>query len=260
MDLPRDELLKGAEFRDTLARMIDLADRALQRWDTTVSDFLPPPEVEEVLGAFSRLTEVQVLAWGGYPQAERQRLVFGHSSVLMETALVPIAAVEIRGNFLFDPASHRDFLGALLGVGLTRDKVGDVLVLKDRGAQVLVVPEVAPSLELLLKSVRTVPVQVRSLSLELLEVRAPQIKELTTTEASLRVDAVASAGFGMSRSRMTDLINSGDVRVNWRAVLQPSRVIKTGDLIALKGKGRLEIGEIQTTQKGRFRIHLRRHS
>ncbi|WP_287130288.1 photosystem II S4 domain protein [Candidatus Cyanaurora vandensis] len=260
MQLPRNELLKGAEFRDTLARVIDLAERALQQWGVCCSDFLPPPELEECLKTFAPLSEVQVLAWGGYPQAERQRLALAHSSQTLTPEQVAVTALEIRGNFLFDPASHRDFLGALLGVGLTRDKFGDLLLVKDRGAQVLVVPEAVQTLETLLVSIRTVPVQVVPIPLEQLQVRPPQVKEMTTTEASLRLDAVASAGFGVSRSRMTELINSGEVKVNWRALLQPAKAVKSGDRITLRGKGRLEVGEVQITPKGRYRIQLRRYS
>jgi RNA-binding protein YlmH len=74
----------------------------------------------------------------------------------------------------------------------------------------------------------------------------------------MRLDAIASAGFGMSRSKMVDLISAGDVRVNWRDVTQSSYQIKSGDLVAIRGKGRLEIGEVAVTKKERYRIQLTR--
>jgi RNA-binding protein YlmH len=77
-------------------------------------------------------------------------------------------------------------------------------------------------------------------------------------EASLRLDAIASAGFGMSRSKMVDLINSEDVRVNWKTISQPSYQVKSGDLIAIRGKGRVAIGEIMITKKERYRVQMTR--
>lgn len=74
----------------------------------------------------------------------------------------------------------------------------------------------------------------------------------------MRLDAIASAGFGMSRSKMADLITGGDVRVNWRDVTQASYQVKAGDLVAVRGKGRLEIGEVAVTKKDRYRIQLTR--
>jgi RNA-binding protein YlmH len=82
---------------------------------------------------------------------------------------------------------------------------------------------------------------------------------MTTTEASLRLDAIASAGFGMSRSKMVDFVSSGDVRVNWKDITQPAYQLKAGDMIAVRGKGRLEIGEIAVTKKERYRINLTRY-
>ena len=73
-----------------------------------------------------------------------------------------------------------------------------------------------------------------------------------------RLDAIASAGFGMSRSKMVDMINAGDVRVNWKEVTSSSYQVKPGDLIAIRGKGRLEIGEVSVTKKQSYRLGLTR--
>jgi photosystem II S4 domain protein len=256
--LPREELLKGVENRDTIARVIDLAEQAIKTWEVVFSDFLSPPEVAQIQQPFQRLTEVQLLAWGGYPQAERQRLAIARSELPLDRSQVAVAALDIAGNFLFDPPTHRDFLGAMLGTGLVREKTGDIIVLGERGAQVIVVPEMVEFLETQLTQVRSVPVKTQRIELSELKIREPKKKEMTTVEASMRLDAIASAGFGVSRSKMADLITGGDVRVNWKDVSQASHIVKPGDLIAIRGKGRLEIGEVAVTKKDRYRIQLTR--
>ncbi|MBW4487443.1 MAG: photosystem II S4 domain protein [Trichocoleus desertorum ATA4-8-CV12] len=256
--LPREDLLKGIENRDAIARVIDQADQAIKTWEVVCSDFLAPPELADMQQAFGRLTEVQVLAWGGYPQAERQRVAIARSELPLEASQVEIAALDIAGNFLFDPATHRDFLGALLGTGIVREKVGDIIVLGERGAQAIVVPDLVEFLELQLNQVRSVPVKTRRIELSELKIREPKKKELTTVEASLRLDAIASAGFGMSRSKMVDLIDGGDVRVNWKEIVSASHQLKPGDLVAIRGKGRLEVGEVAVTKKDRYRVQLTR--
>ena len=256
--LPREELLKGVENRDVIARVIDLADRAIKTWEVVLTDFLSPPEIAQSQQIFSRLTEVQTIAMGGYPQAERQRIAIARAEVPLEQSQVALAALEIAGNFLFDTATHRDFLGAMLGTGIVREKTGDIIVLGERGAQAVVAPELVEFLEMSLKQVRSVPVKTGRIDLSELKIREPKKKELTTVEASLRLDAIASAGFGMSRSKMTDLIDGGDVRVNWKEVTQASTSVKPGDLIAIRGKGRLEVGEVAVTKKERYRVQLTR--
>ncbi|MBD2096502.1 photosystem II S4 domain protein [Trichocoleus sp. FACHB-591] len=256
--LPREDLLKGIENRDAIARVIDQADQAIKTWEVVCSDFLAPPELADMQQSFGRLTEVQLLPWGGYPQAERQRVAIARAELPLEDTQVEIAALDIAGNFLFDPATHRDFLGALLGTGIVREKVGDIIVLGERGAQAIVVPDLVEFLELQLNQVRSVPVKTRRIELSELKIREPKKKELTTVEASLRLDAIASAGFGMSRSKMVDLIDGGDVRVNWKEISSASHQLKTGDLVAIRGKGRLEVGEVAVTKKDRYRVQLTR--
>ena len=257
--LPREELLKGVEDREVIARVIDLADRAIKTWEVVYTDFLSPPELAQIQQIFTRLTEVQLVAWGGYPQAERQRIAIARAEETLDRSQVAVAAVEIAGNFLFDTATHRDFLGAMLGTGIVRDKTGDVIVLGERGAQAVVVPELVEFLQINLQQVRSVPVKTQPIDLSELKIREPKKKDLTTVEASLRLDAIASAGFGMSRSKMADLINGGDVRVNWKDVTSASTPVKSGDLIAIRGKGRLEVGEVAVTKKERYRIQLTRY-
>ena len=257
--LPREEILKGVENRDTIARVIDRAEQAIKTWEVVLTDFMSPPELAELQRVFSRLTEVQIVAWGGYEQAERQRVAIARSEMPLEREQVELVALEIAGNFLFDTATHRDFLGAMLGAGIVREKTGDVIVLGERGAQAIASPEIAEFLEMSLQQVRSVPVKTQRIDLSELRIRQPKKKESTTVEASLRLDAIASAGFGMSRSKMSDLIDGGDVRVNWKDVTQTSYQVKSGDLIAIRGKGRLEVGEIMVTKKERYRVQLTRY-
>lgn len=257
--LPREDLLKGIENREVVARVIDQAEQALKTWEIVFTDFLSPPELAEAQGIFSRLTDVHLVACGGYPQAERQRLAISRSELPLDQTQVQLSALEIAGNFLFDPATHRDFLGALLGTGIVREKVGDIIVLGERGAQAIVAPEMVEFLETSLIQVRSVPVKTRAIEFSELKIREPKKKELTTVEASMRLDAIASAGFGMSRNKMVDLIESGDVRVNWKEITSASHTIKAGDLLAIRGKGRVEVGEVAVTKKDRYRVQLTRY-
>lgn len=256
--LPKDDLLKGLENREAVSRVIDRANQAIRTWEVVLTDFLSPPELYESQQVFRRLTDITWVAWGGYPQAERQRLAIARSELPLDDSQVELVAISMAGNFLFDTATHRDFLGAILGTGIVREKVGDILVLGDRGAQAIVVPELVDFLSMSLTQVRSIPVTTKPLPLEELKVRPPKKKEMTTVEASLRLDAIASAGFGMSRSKMVDLITGGDVRVNWKTITQASHSLNPGDLVSIRGKGRLEIGEINITKKERYRVELTR--
>jgi len=70
---------------------------------------------------------------------------------------------------------------------------------------------------------------------------------------------VASAGFGLSRSKMVEEIQRGEVRVNWKPITQASYTVGPQDWIAIRGRGRLQIEEVAETKKGRFRIQMKRY-
>ena len=67
--LPKEDLLRGVEHRDCLARLLDQAEQALKTWEVVYSDFLSPPEQAEAQRMVQRLSDIQIAAWGGYPQA-----------------------------------------------------------------------------------------------------------------------------------------------------------------------------------------------
>jgi len=254
--LPKADLLKGVEHRDEMAQILDRAERAIKTWEVVMTDFLSPAVLAECEAVFKGLTEVNFVSWGGYPQAERKRLGIAREEMPLDPENVEISVLEIAGNFLFDTATHRDFLGAMLGTGIVREKTGDVIVLGERGAQVIVVPELVEFLEMNLTQVRSVPVKTQPIDRGELKVREPKRQEMTTVEASMRLDAIASAGFRVSRSKMVQMIETKDVRVNWKEVTQASYTVKPGDLIAIRGKGRLEVKDVAITKKQRYRVQM----
>ncbi len=138
--------------------------------------------------------------------------------------------------------------------------MGDILVQGERGAHVLTTPEMALYLSSgALSQVRSVKCVAMPAPLSALRVPPARADTIRTAEASLRLDAVASAGFRLSRSKMADAIDGGDVRLNWRSEgVKTSTAVKTGDVISMRGKGRLTVGEIAVTKKERFSIELHR--
>ncbi|KAJ6824322.1 uncharacterized protein M6B38_382605 [Iris pallida] len=244
-----------ATAAEAVRNVIEMARRASLRREILHTDFLTPPVVKETLLALEKLADVQAVSQGGYPQAERCRLSIGHPDVMTSVPDV-VAALSISGNFGFEPCSHGDFLGSILGTGIVREKVGDILVQGEKGAQVIVVPELVDFLVTSLNKVGNVTVSCTQIPLLVLEYEPPRTKSFKAIEASLRIDALASAGFKISRSKLVDLISSGDVRLNWSPVLKNGTTLKTGDIVSVSGKGRLKVGEITTTKKGKFAVEL----
>ncbi|XP_068667042.1 uncharacterized protein [Aristolochia californica] len=251
-----DVLLKGVRDKSgDVKNILEMARRASSRRDILFTDFLTPPVLKEALATLDKLADVKAVAQGGFPEAERCRLLIGHAED-MDILPDAIAALSISGNFAFESCDHGDFLGAILGTGIAREKLGDILLQGDKGAQAIVVPELVTFLVSTLDKVGNVTVSCTEIPLLALDYESPRTNSFKTVEASLRVDALASAGFKISRSKLVDLISKGDVKINWVSVTKNGATLRTGDIVSVRGKGRLKIGEINTTKKGRYAVEL----
>uniref|UniRef100_A0A7S0RQE4 RNA-binding S4 domain-containing protein n=1 Tax=Chlamydomonas leiostraca TaxID=1034604 RepID=A0A7S0RQE4_9CHLO len=252
------------ENREDVRRVLEIADRAADRWTVVMTDFLSPAVLADAMASLGGRSDIVVLPWGGYQNAERCRLVMGREEVMAEAQAGSdpggVVALDVRGNFMFDPAKHPDFLGAILGTGVVREKVGDILVQGEAGAQILVDPELAEHFETSLTQVRTVPVKTTVVPLANLKVPPPKVEEMNSVEASLRLDALASAGFRMSRSKMADLIKAGDVRVNWKTAARTSAELAEGDVVSCTGKGRIKIQAVTMTKKEKYSVTIMRYT
>lgn len=150
-------------------------------------------------------------------------------------------------------------MGAVLNAGISRQKIGDIVVQGQSGAHVIVHQEIAPFLQSSVTTVRNVNVSTDITSVDELQLPPMRIKEIQSVESSMRMDAVISAGFKISRSKLADMARSGLVSVNYKELRSPAKTVKSGDVVSVRGVGKLEIGECNTTAKGRYRIQMKKY-
>ena len=102
------------------------------------------------------------------------------------------------------------------------------------------------------------PTTTQAIDLAELRVAPQKVMEINAVVSAMRVDAIGSAGFRVSRSKFAALVKAGDVRVNWVTCSKPSVDVAAGDVIACSGKGRVEVLGVSTTKRGRFAVELQR--
>lgn len=256
--LPRRQLLEGSRDPQALKGIIALAETALRTWEPQASGFLSAMVREEAEARLGGLSELDLASDGGHPGAERRCLLLGRAG--SEPVAPALMGLEISGNFLFDPATVADMVDGLTAAGAGEGERGDLWLRGDRGAQAIVSAALAARLDGCEGMVRTVAVRFEARPLGELQLPARrQPRELTTVEASLRLDALASAGFGLSRNRMAALIRQGAVRIDWQVVTSPSRELGEGARIQLAERGELVVLAIDPTKRERFRIRMERH-
>ncbi len=256
----RERLLTGmhGEDRDILARALDLADLVNRYHQPQYTDFYDPYHTGLIVSGLSRLSSIACGADGGYSGAERQRVVICPDYTDPGDVAGELRFLAVVGGFGNNRPSHRDFLGSLLGLGLKRGKLGDILV-NPGGAQVVVNAGIAGFIKNNLLKVSRWEVTVREIAREELILPERKFKEINSTVASMRLDAVAAAGYGVSRSKIVSEIAAEKVHLNWQPCRDSSRAVREGDVISIKGRGRLEVFMVNGTSRGgRIFVTLRR--
>tara|TARA_Y100001968_G_scaffold26879_1_gene20964 strand:- start:101 stop:889 length:789 start_codon:yes stop_codon:yes gene_type:complete len=261
MHLPKEKILFRSPFRKELETLLYCAEKALKNREAIWSPFVSAQLMEEVKSKFNNLNDITIFCEGGFPSAERKRICFLRSEEEMNSTSIdiPIKGIYIKGNFLFDRAKENDFRDALYELNAKSGEIGDIWLIRDRGAQAICSAKCADSLNQKNGKLREVEISIQAIDLSEMEIpfTRPE-KIIKTVEASTRVDAIASAGFGLSRSKINNQIKKGCLRINWTLNNQPSKSVNIGDLIHLEKKGSLKILNIDKTKKDRWRIKLLR--
>lgn len=261
MNINREALLKlgsTEEERLILARYIDLAAQVFLDVLPKCGPFLNLREQELLDTIFRQIDGIILRFDGGYRGAERKRGVVLPDFYGSDPVDTKLSALLIQGKFP-NEISHRDFLGSILGTGIERSKVGDILLV-DGGAQVILDSDIKTFVLQNLSQVGSYKVDLSEIDLEQLISGEERVKEIKTTVSSLRLDSVAAQGFGMSRTAMAREIKSKRVKLNWQEIDSPSKEVALGDIISIRGRGRVEIDAIGgTTKKGRTHLTLKRY-
>lgn len=251
------------EYKYLQANVLDLAENRTQNNCVQVSRFMSEAELfaaETVL----KQQKQQYFTYGGYDKAERKCIVFlpdylNKDDIQNEAELFGISFLKIVLSDYDRQADlcHRDYMGAILGCGVKRDAVGDIIVFEGYAEAVLlntIMSFVSENLTSVGKY------KVKCMPADYIEYKEPEYKELFTTVASMRADAVAAAAFGISRSSAENEIIGKNVFINGRECSGRDSEIHEGDKISIRGKGKILVSSIKgESKKGRIRLIIKKY-
>lgn len=239
---------------DLLRRLEDLALRCVRSAALTFTPFLTPAEQAVALHWANSLRSCRFLLFGGHRECERKALFFLPDWLSEEDFLLdpPIRALTVTAAF--GTPGHRDYLGALLGLGVRREFVGDIWIDGQR-ATVFCMATVAEHLASVNQAghsnVCAKPIALCAVSLP---ERARQ--KIQFTVQSPRFDAVVSDVFRISRQQAAKFIKLGAASLNYLPNLKPDSLVKEADVLSLKGYGKAQIIRVGgLSKKGRIFIH-----
>lgn len=254
-----EKIANNPEDRVLLAKVWDKIQTGIRKNIPSNTCFLSLRELEMTRFLFGSLEGLH--AFGGYPDAERQMLVY-LPEYLDETTLYSedIPLICLRATFYEGNApSHRDFLGALMGIGIARETVGDICVGKG-SCDFFVTAEIAPYvLQNFLSAGRT-KLHLDTIPLSEVSVPEPEIKEIRDTVASLRLDSILASGFRIGRSAAAQHISAGKVSIDGLPCEKPDKTVNAYSKISVRGMGKIYLASVNgQTKKGRISVVIHRY-
>lgn len=242
------------EERDFIDQVFNWKSYAENTFSPKLTDFLDPREQQIVKTIIGRNGDIRAAFFGGGPNAERQRaLIFPDYYQQLEEDF-QISLFEIQYPIKFIVIEHRHVLGSLMSLGLKRGKFGDILF-EDTRVQFFASKEIGNFIKMELKSIGKAKVRLEEVPFD----QAVEVKETwqekSVTAASLRLDALISSIYPISRQKAQSLISQGLTKVNWTIIETPSFECGEGDTISVRGFGRVKIDMIEgKTKKDKWRI------
>ncbi len=223
--------------KDLEKRIEELSSRCERQSVVTSTGFLTMAEQMEVSAWAKRLADVTLHLDGGDELSER-KCAFFLPYWMEETDFDPAEHIHaVKATAFFGTPSHRDYMGAALALGIRREWIGDFRVVDD-AAYIFCLPTVEKLLTDELTQAGRVSLKTASIPLSDVPKPERKVKKLTFTVKSLRLDAVASGMFGLSRTAAAELIRAGAATLNYVPCLHVDAPIHEGDVISLRGKGK----------------------
>lgn len=240
-----------------LAAIEDKINQCLEYYMTIHTTFLDMRQRTLAEGVCRRHPGLKYRFFGGYEEAERTAAVFLPDYAELQDEN-PLALLRVSQDGR-KPLSHRDYLGALTGLGVKREMIGDILV-RENGADIVIMKDMRDFLLYHFDKAGRTSLKGEILSTEEIIVPEGSFEEKRDTVASLRLDNVIASGFSLSRGRALEAISAGLVFVNGLQIDKADRQMKEGDRLVLRGKGKILLKAVGgVTKKDRVSIVIQKY-
>ena len=247
-----EQILKG--------RLMDLAKRAYQQNIYTYSNFLSVSELSLLEDIKPDISYIHYECFGGHELCERQIVGFGSEDEFGYPGHFPISVIKVTPLLekFSDTLNHRDFLGALMHLGLERNTLGDILV-KEKTAYIFCLETIADYIckELIKVKHTNVKCEVTDMDIPALQ---PVLVDEEFPVASLRLDGIIASLLKCSRSEALSFFEDKKVTLNGRVTGRNSTLLKEGDIFSVRGYGKFIFsGSGGNTRKGKIYVHIKRY-
>lgn len=249
--------LTDSDERLAFSKVLDQVFLTQKNHIVTFSGFLDTRKQVLFYNIIKDNFDINIRLFGGLENTERKKFGFYLDYLNLEDQDFPISAVEINFNSKFCKVNHREILGAILGLGIDRIKMGDIIIFNER-AIIFIDSDIADFICFNLKKVSNIKTNANIISTDNIFIPLEEFIEKSINVTSLRLDNIISKSFNLSRSKAVDLIKGKKVFINWKSISNINYNVNIQDVITLRGFGRITIQNIQSLKLDKFIVNLKK--
>lgn len=255
----KDTLTGHIKDQETVFKMRQIIDKAIitqNKHIVSYTDFLDPYQRKMAISILNRFDDIRYMESGGIDEAERKILAIFPDYMNSFDIAEGVEAIRISSSE--DGLMHKDYLGTILSLGIKREKIGDIYIFP-YSAILILKSEITDFIMLNLQKVRNAKVELRKIMKSEIVRQEDEYLEESHFISSFRLDSIISAAFKLSRNESLEVIKSGLIKINHEKIDKASKEVDEGDLISVRGKGRVILFKINgQSKKGRYNIVLRK--
>jgi len=245
-----------SEERPFIDTVQDWIEQVNIQYAPVLTEFLDPRQAFILETLVRQESDLRFRLFGGYEAAERKRCLIFPEYYEPTQEDFEIELFNVHYPKKFAVLSHGKILGSLIGTGIKREFLGDIIS-DGENWQVFIAKEISHYIQLQLTKIGNVKARLEERSYVDILMPKDSWSDETTTVSSLRLDNVIATLFNISRQRAKQLVESEKVKVNWAVTQRPDFVLDLLDIVSIRGFGRLQIQDIEgTTKKGKIRLNL----
>lgn len=244
-----------------IAKILDKIKERDCRNKIATTDFLNLHEKSVCQELLNKQKVNNYMFYGGYEDAERAILILYPDKLEKDYIIKQLnnwlSIIRITLPKYNEAYTHREYLGGIMKLGLKREKIGDIIVLED-GADIIIKNDISEFLKLELeKLTRFHKSKIEEKSIFELRNAVTKTEEITIIIPSYRIDVIVGEMLRISRSKVSDIIDEERVFLNGMICKNGAKIVKNGDKITVRGKGRFEVlEEIGNTKKENIRVKI----
>jgi RNA-binding protein YlmH len=242
--------------QDFIDQVIDWAAQVENQYAPYLSNFLNPRQLFIVQAVVGQYKEIEFEAFGGNENSEQRRVLIYPPYFEPTTADFEIALIEINYPTKFSELAHGQILGSILGAGISRDTLGDIINADERW-QFFIDRKMKDFIFMNVDRIGRTNVQLEEQPLENQVEMTDKWEIDEVVVSSLRLDVVLARALNLSRNRAKTLINDKRIKINWIEIERPDIDVEEHDIISIRGHGRVQIRErLGTTRKDNIVLEI----